>query len=380
MKKALIITSVASMIDQFLMPNIRLLQNMNYEVHVACNFKEGSTCSNERIIKLKNKLDEWKIRHYQVDFSRDITKVSKIFQSYNQVVKIITNTNYELVHCHSPIGGLITRLACRGIRKRGTKILYTAHGFHFYKGAPLKNWIIYYPIEKFCSCFTDTLITINHEDYELAKRKMKAKQIEYVPGVGIDVDKFKNIVIDKAAKRKALGIPEKCFLLISVGELNENKNQQIVIKAMAQLNNPNIHYMIVGKGPMQDHLLRLALQFGVSNQLHLPGFREDVVQLYKAADVDLFPSIREGLPVALMEAMASGLPCIASNVRGCNDLLDENGGYFFYPKNVTECRTAIEKIMNSDLQKFGTYNSERIKDYSTVHVNQIMKDIYERLQ
>lgn len=379
MKTALVITSVASMVDQFLMPNIQLLQNMNYEVHVACNFKEGNTCSNEQVIKLKKALDERNIKYYQVDFSRDITKVSKNLQSYNQVVKIITDTNYELVHCHSPIGGLVTRLACRNIRKHGTKIFYTAHGFHFYKGAPLKNWLIYYPVEKFCSRFTDTLITINHEDYELAKRKMKAKQTEYVPGVGIDVEKFKNTVIDKVTKRREIGLPVESFLLISVGELNENKNQKIVIKAMAQLNNPNIHYIIAGKGPMKDPLLNFATQLGVSDQLHLLGFREDVAELYKAADVNIFPSIREGLPVALMEAMASGLPCVASNIRGCNDLLDENGGSLFDPYSESSCKEAIEKILNSDLKKMGTYNLNNVKKYSTDTINQIMKAIYERL-
>lgn len=377
-KKALIIASMASMIDNFNRNNIKILEDLKYEITIAANFVSEDSNSLDKNEAFRLEMEDNDCKVIQIDFSRKISNIKKQIQSIKQVKKAL-KTDYDLIHCHSPICAAITRLLAKKKRKSGTTVIYTVHGFHFYKGAPLKNWLIYYPIEKFCSYFTDTLITINHEDYELAKRKMKAKQIEYVPGVGIDVEKFKNTVIDKVTKRREIGLPVESFLLISVGELNENKNQKIVIKAMAQLNNPNIHYMIAGKGPMKDPLLNFAAQLGVSDQLHLLGFREDVAELYKAADVNIFPSIREGLPVALMEAMASGLPCVASNIRGCNDLLDENGGSLFDPYSESSCKEAIEKILNSDLQKMGTYNLDNVKKYSTDTINQIMKAIYERL-
>ena len=298
-------------------------------------------------------------------------------KAVKEIREIVSNGNYDIVHCHTPIAGAVTRLACRKFRKNGLKVFYTAHGFHFYKGAPFKNWLIYYPIEKLCSRFTDVLITINHEDYELAKKKMKAKRIEYVPGVGIDVEKFSNAVVDRAAKRSELGIPEDAFLLISVGELNENKNHQVVIRALAQLNNPNIHYMIAGKGPLDEQLKLLSQKLGVENQVHLLGYRNDVAELYKTADVNVFPSIREGLPVALMEAMACGVPCVASRIRGNADLLPNE--LLFDPKPINDVVKAIKEVFSDDLEDIINKNKEKIAEFDISIVNAIMRNVYEEL-
>lgn len=321
-KKALIIASVASMIEQFNMPNIELLQELEYEVVVACNFIKGSTCSDQKIEELKRKLEKKNIRYFQIDFSRNTYNVGSHYKSYIQIKKLIKKENFNVIHCHSPIGALLTRLAARKERLKGTRVIYTAHGFHFYKGAPKINWLIYYPIEKLCAKWTDVLITINTEDYEFAKRKIKAQKVEYIPGIGIDVDKFKNTVVDRTAKRKELGIPEKAFLLLSVGELNKNKNHEIIVKAIAQIENKNIHYAIAGRGTLYNYISDIAENLDVKERVHLLGYRTDVNELYKISDVFCFPSIREGLPVALMEAMASGLKIIVSDNRGTKDLLD----------------------------------------------------------
>lgn len=259
----------------------------------------------------------------QIDFSRFPLNKDNI-RAYKQLKNFISENHYDIVHCHTPVAGAITRLACRKLGKEGLRIIYTAHGFHFYKGAPLKNWLIYYPIEKICSNWTDVLITINKEDCELAKKKMKAKRIEYVPGVGIDVDKFANTVVNRAEKRKELGIPEDAFLLLSVGELNKNKNHQIVIRALAELNNQNIHYMIAGQGSLHDYLFGLAQKLNVEDQVHLLGYRTDVAELYKTADVNVFPTIREGLGLGALEGMASGLPLICSDNRGTREYAVHN--------------------------------------------------------
>ena len=300
-------------------------------------------------------------------------------KAVKEIREIVSNGNYDIVHCHTPIAGAVTRLACRKFRKNGLKVFYTAHGFHFYKGAPFKNWLIYYPIEKLCSRFTDVLITINHEDYELAKKKMKAKRIEYVPGVGIDVEKFSNAVVDRAAKRSELGIPEDAFLLISVGELNENKNHQVVIRALAQLNNPNIHYMIAGKGPLDEQLKLLSQKLGVENQVHLLGYRNDVAELYKTADVNVFPSIREGLGLAAVEGVAAGLPLICSDNRGTREFAVHNeNAIVCRSHSITDFCNAISKLYSSceDALSLEHNGSKKVERFRVENVNAMIRSIY----
>ena len=217
MKRMLMLASVASMIDQFNMPNIELLQEMGYEVHVACNFEKGSTCTDEKVLELKKKLKQLHVRFFQIDFERNVMKLNQDLKAYKQVLKLARKYHYTFIHCHSPIGGVVGRLVGH---KTNTKVIYTAHGFHFYEGAPLLNWLIYYPIEKLLSRFTDVLITINQEDYHRAKSKFHAKRVEYVPGVGIDIKRFQNVKVDILQKRKELGIRSKDIVLLSVGELN----------------------------------------------------------------------------------------------------------------------------------------------------------------
>lgn len=375
MKRALVATSVASMVDQFLLPSVFLLKNSGYEVHILCNFYEGNTCSDEQIKKLQAVLTDNDIKYFQVDFARNVTKITQNLSAYKQVSEIVKNNRYDLVHCHSPIGGLVTRLACRKVRKQGTKVIYTAHGFHFYKGAPLKNWMLYYPVEKLCSYFTDVLITINHEDYNLAKKKMKAKQVEYVPGVGIDLTKFGKNTFDKSAKRKELGIPDDAILLLSVGELNENKNHETVIRAIENL---DVYYIIAGTGSLDGHLQSIIDVLGMTNRVKLLGFRNDIGELCETADIFVMPSYREGLSVALMEAMANGMPCVVSNIRGNTDLIDENGGSLFEPHNIADCQKAIKKMLLSDIKNLGMYNLEKIKQFNVENINLKLKDIYSK--
>lgn len=373
MKRALVVTSVASMVDQFLLPSIQLLKDMDFEVCVACNFEKGSTCSKERIAELRKKLSEGNVSCFQVDFERNITKISENICAYKELRKILSGNNYSLVHCHSPIGGIITRFACREIRKNGTKVFYTAHGFHFYKDAPLKNWLLYYPVEKLCSRFTDVLITINREDYALAQKKMRAKCVEYVPGVGIDLIKFGQTTVDKSAKRKELDIPENVTLLLSVGELNKNKNHETVIRAIKDL---DVYYIIAGKGGLHEHLQNVIDELDLAGRVKLLGFRRDVAELYQTADVYVLPSIREGLNVSVMEAMASALPVVCSRIRGNTDLIDENGGVLFDSHSIAECEKAIESVLGRNIVQLGQYNLKKVQKMSFENVNEQMKHFY----
>ena len=378
-KRALMLASVASMIDQFNIPNIQLLQKIGYKVDVVADFTNPGTITNERAKDLKEQLNKINVEVIDVAIPRSINP-KLIFEAYRGIRVLIESKHYDLIHCHSPIGGAVCRIAAKSERKRGTKIIYTAHGFHFYKGAPLKNWLLFYPVEKLCSYWTDVLITINTEDYELAERNFAADKIKYVPGVGVDIVKFKNIRIDRQKKRALLNISDDIIVLLSVGELNVNKNHQIVLKALAKLNDKKIHYVIAGEGIQREYLVSLASKLGISSQLHLLGYRRDVPELCQITDMYILPSIREGLNVSVMEAMASGLPCLIARIRGNTDLIDEGkGGFLFNPLSIDDVSKAIEKALIIDKIKFGAYNTKKIEKFSTKMVNKIMYDIYQEI-
>ncbi len=381
MKRVLMLASVASMIDQFNLSNIKLLQGMGYEVDVACNFINGSTCSDEKIEELKKKLYAINVDDIQIDFTRDVLDLKKDYVAYKQVLELMNAKQYEFVHCHSPIGGVIGRLACH---RKGVKAVYTAHGFHFYKGAPLINWLIYYPIEKICSCWTDILITINREDYTFAKRKMKARRIEYIPGIGVDIRKFaSNRKFKRDNKfRRDLNVPEDSLLLVSVGELNKNKNHEVIIRAMAQLQDRNIHYVIAGKGELYDYLLNLAKKLNVAEQIHLLGFCENIPELYENADVCVFPSIREGLGLAAIEGMASGLPLLVADNRGTRDYAIHLKNAFVCPRSdIMKFAEAIRTLKQDvDIrEQMGRENEKLACKYDVKNINRHMLEIYKTI-
>lgn len=315
---------------------------------------------------------EWGCQVYPISCQRSPLSFGN-FKAIGEIKKIVKDGGYELVHCHTPIAAACTRLACNSLRKNGVKVIYTAHGFHFYKGAPFMNWALFYPVEKLCSGMTDKIITINQEDYALACEKFKNTSVAYVPGVGIDTDKFANATVDQEAKRDEIGVPSDAFLLLSVGELNKNKNHEVVLRALAKLGDKSIHYAIAGKGNLDKHLLELAEELGISDNFHLLGYRTDVAELYKVADVYLLPSFREGLNVSIMESLAAGLPVICSNIRGnCDMVKDGENGYLadpFKPDSFVEAITRARECRlptNADIFNRDKINAEMMSIYSEV--------------
>ena len=376
-KRALVYASVASMIQQFNMENIKLLLSMGYEVDVVSNMETGNTITPEKVATMKAELEAMGVRVFHMPIPRSPLGVGAMLKSFRATRKMMNTNKYKLAHCHSPVGGLICRLANRMSRNyKKTRMIYTAHGFHFYEGAPKKNWLIYYPIEKLCSRWTDVLIAINREDYALAQKSMKAREVQYVPGIGIDVKKITAIGVDCVAKRKELGIPEDAMVLFSVGELNANKNHETVIRALAQLQEGNVYYAVAGRGGLQEDLEKLIDKLGLVNRVKLLGYRSDVIQLYKSADIFVFPSYREGLSVALMEAMTCGLPVVCSKIRGNTDLIDENGGFSFDPSNMASCKKAIASALNANVAKMGAYNCQKVQNFDVEHVLTKIRQIY----
>ena len=319
-------------------------------------------------------------RYHHIDFSRSPLSLDNL-KSYGQLKKVVSEGEYDIVHCHTPNASVITRLVCRKFRKKGMlKVFYTAHGFHFYKGAPKLNWMVYYPIEKFCSRYTDKLITINKEDYNLAKEKFRAGEVCYIPGVGIDLSRFENVKVDRAAKRKEIGVPEEVFLLLSVGELNENKNHQIIIRALAKIGNPNVHYAVAGVGDKKDSLLALAEELGVSDRIHLLVYRKDIPELNHSADAFCFPSYREGLGLAAIEAMACGLPIVTSNIHGINDYsIDGVTGYKCSPSDASCFAENIQKLIHDRVKckQMGENNKSFVKMYDIGLIVEELKRIYQ---
>lgn len=379
MKKVLILASVGSMIDQFNTANINLLKKLGYEVHVAANFENGNTSSKERMNEFKKELDEKKILYYQIDFSRNILNIGYNIKAYKQIKNLLKKNNYKFIHCHSPIGGVCGRIAAKLTK---TKVIYTAHGFHFFKGSSIFSRIVYYPIEKLLSYITDILITINREDYNLAKNNMKAKSVYYVPGIGIDYNKYINKIVNNEEKRKSIGIKADDIMVLSVGELNKNKNHEIVIKALSNIKNSRIHYCIAGKGELSDDLKKLSKQLNIDKNVHILGFRKDITELYKISDIFCFPSYREGLSVALMEAMASSLPVVCSKIRGNVDLIQENkGGYFCNVEDIDSYTFFLDKLSNNKNIRYemGKYNERFVKSFGIDIVERKMLEIYKEV-
>ncbi|WP_050638285.1 glycosyltransferase family 4 protein [Candidatus Stoquefichus sp. SB1] len=370
MKKMLMIASVPSMIGQFNMNNIQILMNLGFEVEVACDWGDRSVWTDEKVNDLKEKLNALDVIYHQIDYSRSPFSIGCHIKSYKQTLKLLRENSYEFVHCHTPIASVIARLACK---KTNTKSIYTAHGFHFYKGAPIKNWVIFYPIEKWLSKYTDVLITINKEDYNRAKEKFKMKQLEYVPGVGIDISKFQIKNFNRDEYRSRLGLKSDDFVILSVGELNKNKNHEIVINAIAKLGYSNIKYLIAGQGDLDRYLIELANHLGIGDKVNILGFRKDIPELLNSSDLYILPSLREGLNVSLLEAMASGLPCIGSKIRGNVDLKN------LYLFKVNDEEDLVSKINSVYQRRKRISNNSELEKFSDKTINNQLSRIYEKL-
>lgn len=358
-------TVVKTHINAFHLPYLKWFKGQGYEVHVAAK----NDFANEPCV-IPN-CDKF----YDINFARFPFSNANI-EAYKQLKKIITENDYDIIHCHTPVAGVLTRLAARNCKN--TTVIYTAHGFHFFKGAPLLNWLIYYPVERFCARFTDKLITINKEDYERAKKFSLRKngKVYYVSGVGIDIEKIRNSKVDMCQKKKELCIPENIPVLLSVGELNKNKNHIVVLNALSKLQDKRFIYLICGRGALKEYLEEKIKEVGLENKVRLLGYRNDITEILKIADLFIFPSKREGLPVSLMQAMAVDLPAIASNVRGNRDLLRKEN--LFEPDDADALVRLIEKQLdNIENSKRSKVEYKNLEQYSLKNVLKQMAEIYK---
>ena len=376
--RVLMLASVASMIDLFNRDNIEILQNLGCTVDVAANFKEGSITSQQRVDEYKNELVEQGIDVIDIPIPRSIFQLSKIIRSYSIVKELANTRHYRVVHCHSPIGGVIARLAFRSARKKGTKVIYTGHGLHFFKGAPLKNWLLFYPIERYCARLTDVLIAINQEDFK-REQSWDCCEVQYIPGIGVDTEAFSQTDVNRGLVRAEFGFNADDFVFMSTGQISVRKNHEVIIRALSKIADNRVKYLIVGFGELEERLKGLTHELGLDNRVVFAGYRGDVKQLLHVVDAFAFPSLQEGLPVALMEAMAAGLPIVCSNIRGNVDLITNGeGGYLYECHDVEGFAEGMTKIaLDNKGLNMKDVNLNRIKGFDRQIVNRIMTQIYK---
>ncbi|WP_446002183.1 glycosyltransferase [Weissella viridescens] len=380
MEKVMLIAAKANMIQQFNLRNLLLLKELGFEPHVATNFIDYGSMDENEVNKLKKWLNEHDIQAHQVDFERGIGNYRTNKVALRQLKSIYRDSpeSWAFVHSHSPLGGVLGRMAAHSMKIPN---IYTAHGFQFFKTSGKLNWILY-PIEKFLSRWTQDLITINQEDYALALKHFKAERTHYVEGVGIDVAGAFAVSEDEKKHqrdtlRKEMGFVQDDFVILNVGELSDRKNQKIVLEAMAQLNNPNMHFVIAGVGPNRDMLLKLAKELHLEKQLHLIGYRSDIRALHYMADLFVFPSFREGLGLAGIEALVDGDYLLGSDVRGIQDyILDDELGQTINPKDATVLSEQIDDVYvhnrKPNLKKY----KDQLMAFDKKPVDAEMKRIY----
>lgn len=358
----LLITSTDLMMVQFLVPHIAMLRENGYDIEVACSDVGG------RMDEVFYKLDNNVKKVHVVSLHRSPAEIDNI-KGYYDLKRIIKNGHYDVIWTNEPVMGVVTRLAASKARKKGTKVLYMTHGFHFYRGAPILNWLIFYPIERFMATKTDAICTINREDYESAK-SFNVKRVEHIHGIGINTERL-TIGNNRIDIRSELGMKKDDYLILSVGELNENKNQKTIIEAIAKIEDKSIHYVVCGKGDQLENLQKLAKKVGIKERVHFLGYRKDVVDICRQSDLFAFPSIREGLGLAALEAMYVGIPLITSNSRGPNDFMEDGvSGYLCGARDVFNFSIGIRKLRNNPEigKRMGLHNKEAVKPYCLDHV------------
>lgn len=373
MKKALIIATAGGFVPKFENNNIGMLHGLGYELHYAADF-------NNRVYEFDDAY--WTKHHitiHQIDFVKDIFDFRGNAKAFFALKELIKDLQPELVHCHNPIAAALARAAIG--KKYKTKVIYTAHGFHFYKGAPPVS-ILYKFAERLLARYTDVLITINGEDYEAALkfRLKKGGRVVMIPGAGVDLDRFKQRPLESfKSSKESLMCDDGIYRIVSVGELNNNKNHKTAIRAVALLNNDKVRYDIYGVGPLEQELKALIVKLGLKDKVRLCGYCNDVAAMLQNMDCFVFPSLREGLGMAAVEAMASGIPVIALNQRGTRQYMSDGQNGFVCDNEPSAFAKKIDNMMRLPIEKLAVMSEcarTTAEKFGQNHTIEIMRQVY----
>lgn len=369
MKKILYVTTVSSTVNAFLVPHIKMLIENGYKVDCAFSINKP----------LDNSLVKLGVNQYEIPFSRNPLGVGNI-KAFNRLLEIQRRNEYDIIHVHTPIAALYGRLL--KLKFPRLRTIYTAHGYHFLKGCSKLGWILYYPIEKVMAKFTDVIININKEDYEITKEKLRPKKCYLLNGVGLDLGKYKKLSEEEISeKKKELGLSDSDFIVLMIAELNKNKNHIQLINAIEILSKQysNIKVLCIGDGGLKDELEEMIHLRNLQNNVFMLGYREDVNNLINVSDIGILMSYREGLPRNIMEFMACGRKIIATDIRGCRDLIcNETIGTLVNVGDYEETAKAIEKYYLLGDRNFEV--SHEINKYDIQSVNKELLRVYEEIE
>lgn len=385
MKKILILATVGGFLEQFEKHNVSLLQADGYEVHYAANLEH---------MNYLYSMEQLQRRHvvmHHIDIQKSPFKLRKNNKVLKEILKILQEEEIHLIHCHTPVGGLLGRLAAKRCRADGwnIKVIYTAHGFHFYQGAPLPASCLYYLVERWLARETDVLITINSEDFQRAERWKfhDGGRAVCVPGVGLDMDYFFPVSEEeKYRKRALLNVPEETCLFLSVGELNRNKNHLNVLRALNKLKKDgrdltHIHYGICGEGSYRKKLQTYVFKHHLKETVNFFGYCENIKDYLACADFSVFPSRREGLGMAALEALSMGIPVLAADNRGTREYM-KNGinGFVCSWKDVNGYKTLLQRMADlaeEELESMKTNCRNTVNRFAWSNTEEIMRHVYE---
>lgn len=368
-KKVMMIATTDNMIWQFMIPHIHHLQNMGATVECVCA-RTGFWFD-----ELKEK---YGFTMHEIAFHRNPINFANL-KGLKQLKKLQKQEKFDFIYCQQPVGGLMGRLIAKKFK---VPCIYTAHGFHFFKGCSFKNKLVFKTVENWLSRYTDTLVTINEEDYQSAL-KMHARKVYKINGIGVDFSKYSiNNKLNRSEFRKSLGLNEDDFVVTSIGELNENKNTLRLIKTIAEIKDNKLKYVICGQGKLKEKYLDEIKKYNLEDRVIMLGFRKDIPDILQVSDVYIMPSYREGLPKSMMEAMCYGLPVLASKIRGNVDLIGDNeGGILFAPEDDNAIKEAIVSLLNDSAlaKKYGKRNQDFVKNYSIDVVKKQLEEIYKEM-
>ena len=379
----MILATTGGFLYKFEMENVAILQSMGYRVHYASNTYDMHYLFDEKEVTEKG------VRLHHVDIARSPYMLKNNWKAFQQLIEIVDKYHIQVIHCHTPVGGVLGRLIGRYYKKRKLRVIYTAHGFHFFKGAPLINNSVYFAVEKLLAPYTDALVVINEEDYQNAK-KMRLKrggQVYKIPGVGLDTEKFKPLSSEeRERKRRELGIGKEDFFLVSVGELNENKNQEVILKALLRMryrkkNLEHIRYGICGDGFFANRIREDIRRWCLQDTVTMYGYCRNVWEILGCADISVFPSRREGLGMAGLESLAMGVPVLASDNRGTREYMRQGeNGWVCSWNDVSGFCEGLERLKTrtqAEKKRMKQNCIDSVESFQCKYTNTIMRDVYD---